>query len=114
MLNMVLHTLLIYLTVNSEGSTVCAHVGKYAYHCKLNWTKWTNLLKGFTIMLMFLWIVWRECKVSADVEEKLREMRTGPMTLWLKHVTYWVSINQINKDLADTLAQICASRDNPP
>jgi len=32
MLNMVLHTLLIYLTVHSEGSTVCAHAGKYAYH----------------------------------------------------------------------------------
>jgi hypothetical protein len=32
MLNMVLHTLLIYLTMHSEGSTVCAHAGKYAYH----------------------------------------------------------------------------------
>jgi hypothetical protein len=32
MLNMVLHTLLIYLTVHSEGSTVCAQAGKYAYH----------------------------------------------------------------------------------
>ena len=32
MLNMVSHTLLIYLTVHSEGSTVCVHAGKYAYH----------------------------------------------------------------------------------
>ena len=32
MLNMVLHTLLIHLTMHSEGSTVCAHAAKYAYH----------------------------------------------------------------------------------
>jgi hypothetical protein len=32
MLNMVLCTFLIYLTVDSEGSTVCVHGGKYAEH----------------------------------------------------------------------------------
>jgi hypothetical protein len=32
MLNIVLHTLLIYSTVHSEGSTVCARAWKYAYH----------------------------------------------------------------------------------
>jgi hypothetical protein len=34
MLNIILHTLLIYLTVHSEGNTVCAHAGEYSYHFK--------------------------------------------------------------------------------
>jgi hypothetical protein len=50
----------------------------------------------------------------ANVEEKLMESRNGPMTLWPKHVTHWVSIDLVDKDQADTLAQIRADEGDPP
>lgn len=43
------------------------------------WDQWTNLLKFFTITLIFLSIV-EEMQGRADVEEKLRELRTGKET----------------------------------
>ncbi len=77
------------------------------------WEQWTDLLKDFTITPIFLWIV-EGTRGRADVEEKLREMRTGQKTLWPKHVTHWVSIDQVDKNLADTLAQIRADGGDPP
>ncbi len=77
------------------------------------WEQWTDSLKDFTITPIFLWIV-EGTRGRADVEEKLREMRTGQKTLWPKHVTHWVSIDQVDKNLADTLAQIRADGGDPP
>lgn len=45
---------------------------------------------------------------------KLRELRTGQKTLWPEYVTHWVSIDQVDKNLADTLAQIRAGGGDPP
>jgi mannose-6-phosphate isomerase-like protein (cupin superfamily) len=71
------------------------------------WGQWTDSLKGFTIRPVFLWIV-EGTRGQPDVEEKLRELRTGQVTLWPKHVTHWVSIDQVDKNLAGTLARIRA------
>jgi hypothetical protein len=71
------------------------------------WEQWTSSLKDFIIKPVFLWIV-EGTRGRADVEEKLRELRTGQVTLWPKHVTHWVSIDQVDKHLADTLARIRA------
>ena len=71
------------------------------------WEQWIDLLKDFTITPIFLWIV-EETRGQVDVEEKLRELRSGRKTLWPEHVTHWVSIDQVDKSLADTLAQIRA------
>jgi hypothetical protein len=77
------------------------------------WGQWTDYLKDFTITPIFLWIV-EGRRGRVDVEEKLRKLRTGQKTLWPKHVTHWVSIDQVDKDLADTLAQIRADGGDPP
>ena len=75
--------------------------------------QWIHLLKDITIMPIFLWIV-EGMRGQADMEEELRELRTGQRTLWPKHVTHWVSIDQVNKILADTLAQIRAGGGDLP
>ena len=77
------------------------------------WEQWTDLLKDFTITPIFLWIV-EGTRGRADVEGKLRELRTGQKTLWPKHVTHWVSIDQVDKNLADALAQTRADGGDPP
>jgi len=77
------------------------------------WEQWTDLLKDFTITPIFLWIV-EGTRGRADVEGKVRGLRTGQKTLWPKHVTRWVSIDQVDKNLADTLAQIRADGGDPP
>jgi hypothetical protein len=43
---------------------------------------------------------------QTDVEEKLRELRTKQLILWPKHVTHWVSIDQVDKNLAEILGEI--------
>jgi len=63
------------------------------------------LLSGFDITPIFLWIVEGK-RGRADVEEKLSELRTRKITFWPKHVTHWVSIDHVDKTLADTLAKI--------
>lgn len=77
------------------------------------WEQWIHLLKDFTIMPIFLWIV-EGTRGEADVKGKLRELRTGQKTLWPEYVTHWVSIDQVDKNLADTLAQIRAGGGDPP
>ena len=76
------------------------------------WEQWTNSLKNFTIKPVFLWIV-DGTRGQADVEEKLKKLRSGQKTLSPKHVTHWVSIDQVDKNLADTLAQIRADGGDP-
>ena len=70
-----------------------------------SWEAWTGLLGGFTITPIFLWIV-EEKRCRVDIEEKLSKLRTGEITFWPKHVTHWVSVDQVDKTLADTLAKI--------
>jgi len=112
----------IYVEVNERQNTVTVvaiqiTVAKrhrdYPADFFAQWEQWTDLLKDFTITPIFLWIV-EGTRGRADVEEKLREMRTGQKTLWPKHVTHWVSIDQVDKNLADTLAQIRADGGDPP
>jgi hypothetical protein len=70
-----------------------------------DWEAWISLLSGFDITPIFLCIVEGK-RDRADVEEKLSELRTRKITFWPKHVTHWVSIDHVDKTLADTLAKI--------
>ena len=70
-----------------------------------SWEAWTGLLGDFKITPIFLWIV-EGTRGRADLEEKLSELRTKEITFWPKHATHWVSIDQVDETLANTLAKI--------
>ena len=112
----------IYVEVNERKSTatiVAIQITVAKWHRDspadffAQWEQWIHLLKDFTIMPIFLWIV-EGTRGEADVKGKLRDLRTGQKTLWPEYVTHWVSIDQVDKNLADTLAQICAGGGDPP
>jgi hypothetical protein len=70
-----------------------------------SWDQWMHRLENFTIKASFLWIHEGE-RGQREVEAKLRELRGTTEQNWPDHTVYWVSIEQIDKDLARRLGSI--------
>lgn len=96
---------------NKTAKVVAIQITVVKRHCDspaeffADWDAWTSLLNGFDIMPIFLWIV-EDKRGWVEVERKLSKLRTKPIEFWPTHVTHWVSIDQVDKNLADTLAKI--------
>jgi len=66
---------------------------------------WIQPVKGFNVEASFLWIV--EGKRGREqVEEKVTELRGRNLPNWPKYAEHWASVEQIDRQLAETLAYI--------
>jgi len=95
---MTVHLVGIQITV-SKGHTD----SETAFYAGLQ--TWLHGLADFKITTEFLWIHEGE-RGQFEVEAKLTELRTRTLVNWPDHKVHWVSIEQVHKDLANTLTKI--------
>jgi hypothetical protein len=75
---MVLHTLLIYLTVHSEGSTVCACAGKNAYHFRhIVEMFWAPMHGAQVLKVWALQNGWKSCILWHSSRKTNPRLRSG-------------------------------------
>jgi hypothetical protein len=74
-----------------------------AFFTELN--MWLLRLEGFEVNVSFLWI--HEGKRGrSEVEEKLKESRGRTVLISPNHDTHWISVEQVDVELAHTLMRI--------
>jgi hypothetical protein len=78
MLNMVLHPLLIYLTVHSEGSTICVWAWKYAYHFRHIVEMYWSPMHGAPVPKVWAFQNrWKPCIMWHSNKESDSRLRSG-------------------------------------
>lgn len=66
---------------------------------------WLLGLEDFEINISFVWI--HEGKRGrSEVEEKLKELRSRTVVISPNHDTHWMSVEQVDVELARTLTRI--------
>ena len=74
-----------------------------AFFTELN--TWLLGLEGFEVDVSFLWIHEGE-RGRSEVEEKLKELRGRTVVISPNHDTHWMSVEQVDVELARTLTRI--------
>jgi hypothetical protein len=70
-----------------------------------DWEKWIVGLKGFKIIVSFLWIHEGE-RSRHQAPAQGTTIRNRTISYWPHYEVYWVSVEQVHKDLAQTLERI--------
>jgi hypothetical protein len=70
-----------------------------------DWATWSEALADFTITVHFVWIHDGE-RDRREVEAKLIKLRGRDVLQWPEHQVFFISVEQVDKDLAMTLEKI--------
>ena len=70
-----------------------------------DWDQWTKLLNGFTLEATFLWIV-EDKRGKEEMEKTLVKLRTRTIITSPAHSVFWVTVDQVDKDLGLILKSI--------
>ena len=70
-----------------------------------DWDQWIKLLHGFTVEATFLWIV-KDKQGMEQMEQTLIKLRTQTIITSRPYSVFWVTVDQVNKDLGSMLKSI--------